>query len=545
MGYVKTVKTTRAQYASLLQSGTVDPDTLYYVNEGNGWDSQSLDTEGDIYLGAKPLTAKPTNPMDNTSGVFPVIVGSQGNTSDAWAATLDGLTSYYEGLKVVVYNNTGAASATSLTLNLNSLGARRVYRYGTTAISAIPSAAVALLTYVGTSASGKWVMDNYVNSTYDLAVNYMKLFGIRRSSVGVHAGSLFAFTVDGKVSSFKTTATGSNVTTQWFRLGLPVFHSPDAMTANTTSSATLTIRISDADVDIRNSMCSYNYRRFHSGRQTDLYMAVEVDAANGRYRPIKLTNTSNDYQSGAAASYADHIVTDLELAQGQCYLYLGARYSSGTSYYIAMLAADNPLYYYDGNNLIPFDIWRGNALTSAIGTLAKPLAVQETADWVPINLTNDCIEATGIHFDIGNGNGEAFNLGNFQPDDRFELSVGLTMANADKAPRQVLFKVDLMADREGVIDVVDHLASTMVSLPASENPYYASASLNILHRLTAEDVSRQRFLRIEAKEVSTRLGEIVRFYNCVEDFQGNRHQHASSYNIKVCRYQEQVFEQSQ
>lgn len=538
MGYVKTVKTTRAQYASLLQSGTVDPDTLYYVNEGNGWDSQSLDTEGDIYLGAKPLTAKPTNPMDNTSGVFPVIVGRQGNTSDAWAATLDGLTSYYEGLKVVVYNNTGAASATSLTLNLNSLGARRVYRYGTTAISAIPSAAVALLTYVGTSASGKWVMDNYVNSTYDLAVNYMKLFGIRRSSVGVHAGSLFAFTVDGKVSSFKTTATGSNVTTQWFRLGLPVFHSPDAMTANTTSSATLTIRISDADVDIRNSMCSYNYRRFHSGRQTDLYMAVEVDAANGRYRPIKLTNTSNDYQSGAAASYADHIVTDLELAQGQCYLYLGARYSSGTSFYIAMLAADNPLYYYDGNNLIPFDIWRGNALTSAIGTLAKPLAVQETADWVQYDQTNQrgWIEAAGIYFDIGNVTGAEFNLGNFQADDRFEISVELTVANIDVSSSQILFGVDLMVKKEGVIDVVEHLASTMVSIPAAaEKPQYASASLNILRQLKTGDVNNQLFLRIEAKEVSTQSGKTVRFYNCVQDFLGIEHQHASSYKIKVWR----------
>lgn len=538
MGYVKTVKATRAQYASLLQSGTVDPDTLYYVNEGNGWDSQSLDTEGDIYLGAKPLTAKPTNPMDNTSGVFPVIVGSQGNTSDAWAATLDGLTSYYEGLKVVVYNNTGAASATSLTLNLNSLGARRVYRYGTTAISAIPSAAVALLTYMGTSASGKWVMDNYVNSTYDLAVNYMKLFGIRRSSVGVHAGSLFAFTVDGKVSSFKTTATGSNVTTQWFRLGLPVFHSPDAMTANTTSSATLTIRISDADVDIRNSMCSYNYRRFHSGRQTDLYMAVEVDAANGRYRPIKLTNTSNDYQSGAAASYADHIVTDLELAQGQCYLYLGARYSSGTSYYIAMLAADNPLYYYDGNNLIPFDIWRGNALTSAIGTLAKPLAVQETADWVQYDQTNQrgWIEAAGIYFDIGNVTGAEFNLGNFQADDRFEISVELTVANIDVSSSQILFGVDLMVKKEGVIDVVEHLASTMVSIPAAaEKPQYASASLNILRQLKTGDVNNQLFLRIEAKEVSTQSGKTVRFYNCVQDFLGIEHQHASSYKIKVWR----------
>lgn len=540
MGYVKTVKATRAQYASLLQSGTVDPDTLYYVNEGNGWDSQSLDTGGDIYLGTKLLTAKPANPMDNPGGVFFVAVGSQGNTASAWAATLVGLTGYYDGLKVVVCNNTGSDSDTSLTLDINSLGARSVYRYGTTAISAIPDASCTLLTYVGTSSSGKWIMDNYVNSTYDLVVNYMKLFGIRRSSVGIHAGSLFAFTADGKMSSFKTTATGSNVTTQWFRLGLPVFHSPNAMTANTTSNSTLTIRISAADVDIRNSMCSYNYRRFHNGRQTDLYMAVEVDAANGCYRPIKLTNTSSDYQSGAAASYADHIVTDLELAQGQCYLYLGARYSSGTTYYTTMLAADNPLYYYDGNNLIPFDIWRANELSTAIDTLAKPLAVQETADWVQYDQINQrgWYAGGGIYFDIGSGANDEFNLGSFQPGDRFELSVGLTVANVDDVTySQILFKVDLMETKEGVADVVEHLASTMSSLPAVvDKAQYASASLNILRHLTADDVSHQRYLRIEAKEVSTQLGRTVRFYNCVEDFFGVvEYQHASSYTIKVWR----------
>ena len=538
MGYVKTVKTTRAQYASLLQSGTVDPDTLYFINEGNGWDDQSLDTEGDIYLGTKLLTAKPTSPMANTSGVFFVTVSSQGNTSDAWAASLDGLTGYYDGLKVVVYNNTGSASATSLTLNLNSLGPRMVYRYGTTAINAIPNASCTLLTYVGTSGSGKWVMDAYTDTTYDLALNLMTLFGCRTSSVGVHEGSLCAFTSAGKLSSFKTTASGTTVTTQWFRIGLPMFHSSEALSANTTANGTCTIRLS-ANVDIRGSMCSYNYRRFHNGIQTDLYMAVEVDATNGLYRPKKLTNTSNGYMSGAASSYADHIVTDLELSKGQFYIYIGARRSTGNTYYNAMLTADNPIYYYDGTNLIPYEIWRANELSTVIDTLAKPLAVQETVDWVQYDQTNQrgWIEATGIYFDIGTDVDDEFNLGNFQPNDRFDLSVGLTVANVDDVyARQILFCVDLMMNNGGGIEVVDHLVSTMVSIPASiEKSQYASASLNILRQLTADDVSRHnhRFLRIVAKEVSTTTGRSVRFYNCVEDFSGIEHQHASSYTINV------------
>ena len=530
MAYVKTVKTTRAVFASLLQNGTVDPDTLYFVNEGNGWDEQSLDTEGDIYLGAKLLTQKPTNPMDNPSGVFFVTAGSQGNTADAWSAALDGLTGYYDGLKVVVCNSTGAASDTSLSLNLNSLGARSVYRYGTTAISAIPNGSCTLLTYVGTPASGKWVMDSYVNSTYTLA-NVAYTFGGSVADVyGVKRYSLCAVTSGGKMSSFTTThGTGAKEPVDIdFKIGQPLFYrdSDTEVSAGVTFS-TASFFVSYSNFNMRytgtNTLLTSSIGKGH-----DIYLEVSVDPQAGTYRPT-----------------ARLLVTDAQLIQGKFYIHVGRQQSNTASYwYRCNLLASNPLYYYDGTNLVPYDIWRANVLSADIASLAKPLAVQETADWVPIDLINDCIEATGIHFDIGNGNGEAFNLGNFQPDDRFELSVGLTMANADKAPRQVLFKVDLMADREGVIDVVDHLASTMVSLPASENPYYASASLNILHRLTAEDVSRQRFLRIEAKEVSTRLGEIVRFYNCVEDFQGNRHQHASSYNIKVWRYQEQVFEQS-
>lgn len=538
MGYVKIVKTTRAQFEPLLLNETVDPDTLYYVNENNAWDCQSLDTEGDIYLGAKLLTAKPTRPMDNTSGVFLVTVGSTGNTTSAWAASLDGLTAYYDGLKVVVRNSTGSASDTSLTLNLNSLGSRMVYRYGTTAINAIPSGSCTLLTYVGTSGSGKWVMDAYTDTTYDLALNLMTLFGCRTSSVGVHEGSLCAFTSAGKLSSFKTTASGTTVTTQWFRIGLPMFHSSEALSANTTANGTCTIRLS-ANVDIRGSMCSYNYRRFHNGIQTDLYMAVEVDATNGLYRPKKLTNTSNGYMSGAASSYADHIVTDLELSKGQFYIYIGARRSTGNTYYNAMLTADNPIYYYDGTNLIPYEIWRANELSTVIDTLAKPLAVQETADWVEYDQTNQrgWVNATGIYFDIGNGTNNTFNLGSFHSGDHLELSVGLTVANVDtSANRQMLFRVDLMVNNEGTMEVVDHLVSTMVSIPvAVEKIQYASASLNILRQLTTYDVSQHRFLRIVAKEVSTQLGRVVMFYNCVEDYFGNEHQHASSYKIKVWR----------
>ena len=524
MAYVKTVKTTRAIFASLLQNSTVDPDTLYFVNEGNGWDEQSLDTEGDIYLGAKLLTQKPTNPMDNPSGVFFVTAGSQGNTADAWLAALAGLTGYYDGLKVVVCNSTGAASGTSLSLNLNSLGARSVYRYGTTAISAIPNGSCTLLTYVGTPASGKWVMDSYVNSTYTLA-NVAFTFGGSVADVyGVKRYSLCAVTSGGKMSSFTTThGTGAKSPVDLdFKIGQPLFYrdSDTEVSAGTTFS-TASFFVSYSNFNMRytgtNTLLTSSIGKGH-----DIYLEVSVDPQAGTYRPtVRL------------------LVTDAQLVQGKFYIHVGRQQSNTASYwYRCNLLASNPLYYYDGTNLVPYDIWRANVLSADIASLAKPLAVQETADWVQYDQTNQrgWIEAAGIYFDIGNVTGAEFNLGNFQADDRFEISVELTVANIDVSSSQILFSVDLMVKKEGVIDVVEHLASTMVSIPAAaEKPQYASASLNILRQLKTGDVNNQLFLRIEAKEVSTQSGKTVRFYNCVQDFLGIEHQHASSYKIKVWR----------
>lgn len=515
MGYVKTVKATRARFAQLLQSDTVDPDTLYYVNDGNGWDSQSLDNGGDIYLGTKLLTAKPANPMDNPGGVFFVAVGSQGNTSGAWAATLDGLTAYYPGLKVVVYNGTGAASSTSLSLNLNSLGARSVYRYGTTAISAIPKASCTLLTYVGDASSGIWVMDNYVNSTYTVTNVPYAFDGSDTDIYGIKRYSLLAVTVGNKLSSFTTShGTGAKSPVDLdFKIGQPLFYrgaSSDVSAGATFSSTDFYISFYQFDIRYTgtNTLLTSSIGKGH-----DIYLEVSVNPQAGTYRPTERL-----------------LVTDAQLVQGKFYIHVGRQQSNNASYwYRCTLLASNPLYYYDGTNLISYSTWRANVYS---------LAIQETADWVSYDLNNQrgWIETTGTFFTIGSSD-HTFNLGSFHPNDKLELSVGLTVANADnKGTRKILFKVDLIDMSEGYINVVECLESTMVSLPAASNGLqYASASLHILRILTKDDVDNERFLKIDAQEVSTQHGELVRFYNCVEDYSGTEHQHASSYSIKVWR----------
>lgn len=396
MGYVKTVKATRAQFAQLLESGTVDPDTLYYVNDSNGWDSQSLDTGGDIYLGTKLLTAKPGNPMDNPGGVFFVAVDSQGNTESAWAASLEGLTGYYDGLKVVVYNGTSKSSATSLTLNLNSFGTRRVYRYGTTAISAIPAGGCTLLTYVGNASSGKWVMDNYVNSTYTVTNVPYAFGGIKAGTYGIKRYSLCAVTNDNKISSFTTSyGTGAKSPVDLdFKIGQPLFYrsSSSDVSAGTTFDTT-SFYVSYNYFDMRytgtNTLLTSSIGKGH-----DIYLEVSVDPQAGTYRPTE-----------------NLLVTDEQLVQGKFYIHVGRQQSNDNNYwYRCTLLADNPLYYYDGTNLIPYDIWRANTLQDKLSTalrfvdssfnsIGSATSVNQYEWSLALNSQNDSISQT-IDFDL-------------------------------------------------------------------------------------------------------------------------------------------------
>ena len=96
----------------------------------------------------------------------PVVEGT-GTTAGTWLGTLDGLTEYYDGLMILYKINVAGASTT--TLNLNSLGAKTCYMYGTTKLTThYVVNSIILLVYSASQNDGCWMCaSNYwKNTTY-------------------------------------------------------------------------------------------------------------------------------------------------------------------------------------------------------------------------------------------------------------------------------------------------------------------------------------------------------------------------------------------
>lgn len=410
---VRCKKMTSAAYAAL---ASPSPDTLHFVNDSGTFGPDSMETGGTLYLGALPIGGtgsgtpapafNPANPMANPQGLFFVSAGSQGNTANAWAATLDGLTDYYNGLKIVLYNDTGAASGTSLQLNLNTIGARIVRRYGSSAISAIPAGSCTLLTYVGSNLDGHWIMDAYVNTTYTLINASYTLGGFNSGSYGVKKYSLCAITADNKVSSFTTTpGTGAkNPVGLDFKIGQPLLYrvSSSDIAANTSLEAS-EFGISRNYIDMR-----YTGTGLTSaiGVGHDIYLEVTVNPGAGTYRPTERL-----------------LVTDAQLQADKFYIHVG-RQQSADYWYRCTLLATNPLYHYDGTNFVPYDTWCANTLQAQLAQAyryvdTEPSGLLQTTSttsyyWSTALDTAIALASTTIDFDIsltlGTTNKTPFNV---------------------------------------------------------------------------------------------------------------------------------------
>lgn len=103
--------------------------------------------------------------VTHTLGTIHYIVGT-GTTAGTWLGTDPSITEYYDGLVIAYKLN--VAGATTTTLNINSLGAKTVYRGGTTKLTTQYTVdSVVLLVYTTTSSTGCWQVADYdANTTY-------------------------------------------------------------------------------------------------------------------------------------------------------------------------------------------------------------------------------------------------------------------------------------------------------------------------------------------------------------------------------------------
>ena len=100
----------------------------------------------------------------SNSGVY--YVEGTGTTAGTWTGSSSEITSYYDGLTILYKVNIAGASTTKL--NINSLGAKTVYRYGTTKLTTqYPVNSVILVSYMADLNSGCWmVIGDYDANTY-------------------------------------------------------------------------------------------------------------------------------------------------------------------------------------------------------------------------------------------------------------------------------------------------------------------------------------------------------------------------------------------
>lgn len=270
------------------------------------------------------------------------------NSAISWSATVPGITSYYDGLKIVVYNPSTGNSSVNLSLNINGLGDVSVVRYGTTG-GVIYGGAVAYLCYAG----GKFRDDNYVdtdaNTTYDLANNAVKIGRINVGPYPLSAQSLFMFDTSGYAVPFvQDISTGQSAlipNTEKFNIGTGIYTGL-ASDANATLNNQI-VYCSFNGIDIRYSSYKHVANTLPNSRFKPVYMPVTVNDADGTFT----------LKTGTYSSYTNNFFTLSTIKANNDYIFVGYGSTSSTSYNF-YLALNHPLYHYDGSTLIPYDTWR-------------------------------------------------------------------------------------------------------------------------------------------------------------------------------------------
>ena len=307
-----------------------------------------------------------------------------------------------DGVMVLVkFSNTNSGAVGSLTLNVNSTGAKGIKKiYTTSGVSNLTSAAeicansVIPFIYNGTN----WIVTGLdYNSTYNLNSNYVSVGYFTIGAYPLASNSLCAFDVDGKLTPFTTTATtstGKTLVTSTFPIGAKIYMANASYSANTNYSDQTTILTTVSIVDLRYSSVNHNLAIFPNSTFNRVFMPVVVN----------MTNNTFTLTTQATSGYTNNFTNQRSLISGNFYIEIG--FNSGASYsYNASLIQDNGLFYYDGTKLIDYNTylastqpdWNQTTTTAPDYIENKPAikAGTGTSAIVEGDLTNNTASGTG------------------------------------------------------------------------------------------------------------------------------------------------------
>jgi lysophospholipase L1-like esterase len=151
-------------------SGTMPTTTVLYTDQSltDAQKSQARTnigsaSQGDIEQLLNEIDIVSDHKAEKDTGVF-FIKGASG-TAGTWTGTHPDITAYYDGLMIAY--KVGVAGASTTTLNINGLGAVKVVRNATTAVSTVyPVNSVVFLVYTIDGSTAYWKAHDYDANTY-------------------------------------------------------------------------------------------------------------------------------------------------------------------------------------------------------------------------------------------------------------------------------------------------------------------------------------------------------------------------------------------
>lgn len=175
-------KLSEEQYQRELLAGRIDPNALYLTPAKNSEGGGGGEVTGGVteeVLAEAILTHNSSNAahadiraaVDGKANLSEGAIFVEGSgTTDAtaktstWTGTSDRITSYYDGL--TIRYKLGIEGQSTVTLNINNLGAKTVYRYGETKLTTqFPVNSIIHLIYHADLNDGCWVCSDYDSNT--------------------------------------------------------------------------------------------------------------------------------------------------------------------------------------------------------------------------------------------------------------------------------------------------------------------------------------------------------------------------------------------
>ena len=335
-----------------------------------GYISTVTTPDGNVHdIKSKKTVAIPFGTCDSTS------------TSTVFTATVDGITELYDGVCAYIRNNV-VTSASGWTLNVNGLGAKPVYNTmeNATAITTTFNVKYTMLFIYNSTrvANGCW--DMYYGYFTNTTVGYGYFDYYFRPYVG-QTVYRYKYVMQGEDNRlYPITTTNQEDSTQVAKVPTTVGLRPGRLwyyTDTTTVSAGNAITAGKLQAAVHTNTAVYNFN-------TDI----------STYRMVYLKGTYNKdkdlfylYNNGSSPCTSYYTQVPMNTANitlsnyftsGYYYLLLGGSYS--TKNYLTHFGT-NPLYYFDGTNLIPVETKIAKDVADSVPKSVKGTQTSTTASW--------------------------------------------------------------------------------------------------------------------------------------------------------------------